>query len=212
MSIVLSILSALVIAIDILRGRRQKMAVMNFVWPITGLYFGPVALWAYWMFRRAAFPGQSVPPKQDSFWKKVFVGDSHCGAGCTLGDFIGEWIVFLSGLTLAGSTLWADYLADFLLAYLFGIVFQYFAIAPMRKLSGWPGIKAAMKADTISLVAFEVGMFAWMAFSGNFLFHPRPEPTRIVYWFSMQIAMAVGFATAFPANWWLIRAGWKEAM
>ena len=142
----------------------------------------------------------------------MLVGDSHCGAGCTLGDFIGEWIVFLTGFTVAGSVLWGSYLADFLLAYLFGIVFQYFAIAPMRQLSGWPGIKAAVKADTISLVAFEVGMFAWMAFSGDFLFVPRLEPTRIVYWFSMQIAMAVGFSTAFQANWWLIRARWKEAM
>ncbi|HLG97887.1 MAG TPA: DUF4396 domain-containing protein [Bryobacteraceae bacterium] len=142
----------------------------------------------------------------------MFVGDSHCGAGCTLGDFAGEWIVFLTGLTVAGSVLWADYAIDFLFAYLLGLVFQYFAIAPMRNLSGWPGIKAAIKADTIPLVAFEVGMFAWMAFSSMVLIQPRPEPTQPVYWLSMQIAMAVGFATAFPANWWLIRKRLKKAM
>ncbi|HEY4085547.1 MAG TPA: DUF4396 domain-containing protein [Bryobacteraceae bacterium] len=185
---------------------------MNLVWPITGLYFGPIALWAYLTFGRGASPGQEGRSKQGPFWQKVFVGSSHCGAGCTLGDFAGEWIIFFTGLTVAGSILWADYCADFLLAYILGIVFQYFAIAPMRNLSGWQGIKAAIKADTISLVAFEVGMFGWMAFSSEFLFYPRPEPTRIVYWFSMQIAMVVGFATAFPANWWLIRAGFKEAM
>jgi hypothetical protein len=211
-SILLESISALAIAIDILRGRTQKMPIMNLVWPITGLYFGPIALWAYRKFGRAASPGQEGHSKQGPFWQKVFVGGSHCGAGCTLGDFAGEWIVFLTGLTVAGSVLWADYCADFLLAYMLGIVFQYFAIAPMRNLSGWQGIKAAIKADTISLVAFEVGMFGWMAFSSEFLFYPRPEPTRIVYWFSMQIAMIVGFATAFPANWWLIRAGLKEEM
>jgi hypothetical protein len=108
--------------------------------------------------------------------------------------------------------LWADYAIDFQFAYLLGLAFQYFAIAPMRHLSGWPGIKAAIKADTISLVAFEIGMFAWMAFSSQVLFQPKAEPTQAVYWFSMQIAMVIGFLTAYPANWWLIRKGLKEAM
>ncbi len=29
--------------------------------------------------------------------------------GCTVGDFAGEWVVFLTGFTVAGSVLWADY-------------------------------------------------------------------------------------------------------
>jgi hypothetical protein len=90
----------------------------------------------------------------------VFLGDSHCGAGCSIGDFAGEWMVFFVGLKIAGSVLFANYVVDFAAAYLLGIVFQYYAIAPMRNLHGWPGIRAAMKADTISLAAFEVGMFA----------------------------------------------------
>ena len=69
----------------------------------------------------------------------------------------------MTGFTVAGSGLCADYAVDLLLAYVLGLVFQYFAIAPMRNLSGWPGAKAAIQADTVSLVAFEVGMFAWMA-------------------------------------------------
>lgn len=28
----------------------------------------------------------------------------------------------------------------------------------------------------------------------------------------MQIATICGYATAFPMNWWLIKAGLKEAM
>jgi hypothetical protein len=51
-----------------------------------------------------------------------------------------------------------------------------------------------------------------MAFSSNVLFQPRAQPTSPVYWFSMQIAMIIGFLTACPANWWLIRHGWKEKM
>jgi hypothetical protein len=46
------------------------------------------------------------------------------------------------------------------LAYLFGIVFQYFSVAPMRGLGFMEGIVTAAKIDTLSLVAYEVGMFA----------------------------------------------------
>jgi len=209
-SLSVSALSATLIAADIfLWNRRQKMPVMNFVWPITGLWAGPLALLVYWRVARQPASGQQ---KRKSFWQSVLVGDTHCAAGCTLGDFAGEWIVFFTGLTVAGSVLWANYAIDFVLAYAFGILFQYYSIAPMRGLSGWAGVKAALKADTVSLIAFEVGMFLWMALSSEVLFHPRLEPSSAAYWFMMQIAMFVGFLTAYPANWWLIRKHLKEAM
>ncbi len=66
----------------------------------------------------------------------------------------------------------------------------------MRGLSGWAGVKAALKADTVSLIAFEVGMFLWMALSIEVLFRPRLEPSSAAYWFMMQIAMFVDFLTA----------------
>jgi hypothetical protein len=94
------------------------MMVMNFVWPITALYFGPFALWKYFAFGRqkqASGPdehkGHQHEP-EEPFWQKVWIGDTHCGAGCTLDDIIAEWIVFLTGFTLLGSTLWASYLLD----------------------------------------------------------------------------------------------------
>ena len=31
-------------------------------------------------------------------------------------------------------------------------------------------------------------------------------------WIGVFVAMAVGFATSYPANWWLVRSGVKEAM
>ena len=118
----LALVCALVICIDLWRGRRQPMTVMNAVWPITALYFGPVGLLLYWTLGRAparaqqqkmqmemAMPkehGQGQPPKEKPFWQRVFISDSHCGAGCTLGDIIGEWVIFLAGITILGSMLW----------------------------------------------------------------------------------------------------------
>jgi uncharacterized protein DUF4396 len=208
--LLLSGISFLVIAIDLF-SHRQKMAVMNFVWPITALYFGPFALWSYFSFGRQSQPDKKSGEHDGPFWQKVWVGVTHCGAGCTLGDIIAEWGVFFTAFTLLGSRLWGSYLWDFLLAYLLGIVFQYFSIAPMRNISGWPGIWAAIKADTISLTAFEIGLFAFMAYM-HAAFHPALEPNDPRYWFLMQIGMIIGFFTSLPANWWLIRKGWKEAM
>jgi len=83
----------------------------------------------------------------------------------------------------------------------------------MRGLGFRDGIKAAAKADILSLSAFEVGLFAWMALM-TFAFYPDPhlKPSSPVYWVLMQIGMIIGFATAWPANVWLMNRGIKEAM
>jgi hypothetical protein len=83
----------------------------------------------------------------------------RCGAGCVLGDLIAEWIVFAAALQLLGLALPTEYLLDYVLALSWGILFQYFAIAPMRQLSLGNGLKLAAKADCLAISAFEVGLF-----------------------------------------------------
>lgn len=38
------------------------------------------------------------------------IGVCHCGAGCVLGDIIGEWIVYGTGATIRGRALWPEFL------------------------------------------------------------------------------------------------------
>lgn len=45
-----------------------------------------------------------------------------------------------------------------------------------------------------------------------FVIFPRLEVDNQAYWFMMQLGMVVGFATSYPMNWWLLRAGIKERM
>jgi hypothetical protein len=199
------------------RGYRQQMTVMEVVWPVTGLYFGPAAVAAYraWgrpMSRR--WRGEHGDPPARPAFAGTAVGVSHCGAGCTLGDIAAEFTVFALGASVAGFTLGAEYISDYLAAVTLGIVFQYLAIAPMRGLGLRKGLIEAAKADIASLTAFEIGLFGWMALM-YFVFFPAPhhlQPDSPVYWFLMQIGMIAGFVTAWPANAWLIRAGIKEAM
>jgi Domain of unknown function (DUF4396) len=240
--------------------RPQPMGVMNFVFPITALYFGPAALALYWHWarsphgpgmseispgrlaqpregRRRAFDPAAMPDQRGRLlvsteapdgrdarrspaeqhrprWATMAIEVSHCGAGCTLGDVIAEFAVFLLAITIAGSTMAAQYLSDYVLALIFGIFFQYFAIAPMRGLGLRDGLIQAGKADFISLSAFEVGLFGWMAVMAYVLF-PAPHnlmPNSAAYWLLMQVGMMIGFFASWPANVWLIKRGIKVAM
>lgn len=200
-----------------LRGHRQDMAIMEAVWPVTALYWGPVAVWGYRRFGLPKSPqwraahGDDEPPRRPS-WSSVATGVSHCGAGCTLGDLVAEWVVFAVGASIFGLALVAEYIGDYVLALAFGIAFQYFAIAPMRGLGLRKGLIEAAKADFLSLTSFEIGLFGWMALT-QFVFFPQHlQPDHAAYWFLMQIGMVVGYFTAWPTNVWLIRTGIKEAM
>lgn len=114
--------------------------------------------------------------------------------------------------TLFDERMFATWVLDFILAFLLGIAFQYFTIVPMRKLSPVQGLWAAIKADTLSLTAWQLGMYGWMAISAFLLFHHEIEKTSPVFWFMMQIAMIAGFLTSYPANWWLVKNRIKEEM
>lgn len=217
-AIVLAGTCALWIASDQwLRGHRQQMTIMEAVWPITALYYGPVAVWGY---RRLGLPKSPrwraehrlvEPPEQPS-WASVATGVSHCGAGCTLGDLAAEWAVFGFGASLIGLSLLPEYIGDYILALAFGIAFQYFAIAPMRGLGVRKGLVEAAKADILSLTSFEIGLFGWMALTQLVIFPHHVRPDQPTYWFFMQIGMVIGYFTAWPTNVWLIRKGVKEAM
>ena len=224
--IVLCLCGAMWISVDILRGNKQKMWIMHIVWPVTALYFGPLAVWMYFRTRAVSRAGSAQPDEEvrrqmkasNPTAEQIMVAVFHCGAGCTVGDLMGEAGLFAIGGSVAafvgGSEFGTKLLVDFVLAYVLGIFFQYFTIAPMRSLSFSKGIVAAMRADTMSISSFEVGMFAWMGFT-RFVLFPEPGriyPNMVVFWFMMQIAMMVGCATSFPANSWLLRKRWKETM
>ncbi len=205
-----------VILIDIyVRGYRQRMGVMEAVWPITALYAGPLGLWAYWTLGRpqsARWQERNGRAPDRPFGVTVAIGVMHCGGGCTLGDVMGATLVTVAGLQVAGLALWPELIVDYVLAFALGIAFQYYAIAPMRGLGVRDGLVAALKADALSLTAFEVGLFGWMILTQLVLVPAHVHPDQPVYWLMMQFGMLLGLVTAYPVNWWLIRAGIKERM
>ena len=147
------------------------------------------------------------------FFATVTAGVCHCGAGCVLGDIVGEWLVYGTNAYIGSNParlLWAEMLVDFGFAFLFGLVFQYFSIAPMSGDYSVKTVYRALKADALSLISFEVGLFGWMAAFQIGIFNDRIEMNMVTYWWMMQIGMFIGHWTGVPVNWWLIKAGIKE--
>jgi hypothetical protein len=225
--------AALVIAADELR-HPQPMWIMNLVWPITALFGTAFSLWGYFTYGRlatheeahAAMQRDEGPPskRHTPFAVMVGKGAAHCGSGCALGDMAAEWLVFavptiavwFGWQSIFSEKIFAVWVVDYIFAYAFGIFFQYFTIAPMRGLSFWPGLVAAVKADTLALTAWQIGMYGFMAFAQFYLFRRLTGGTlpvnSVEFWFMMQIAMICGFITSYPVNWWLLKAGLKEEM
>ena len=146
------------------------------------------------------------------FWQSVAIGALHCGSGCTLGDMLGETLLLFVPVVIFGSSLAGSWVIGYIFAFVIGIIFQYYALKPMKHLSAAKTLKAALKADTLSLTSWQIGMYGWMAISFFLIFNRKIPTTEPLFWFMMQIAMLLGFATAFPTNWWLIKKGIKEAM
>jgi hypothetical protein len=220
-ALIAGVACALITLIDVAR-RRQHMWIMNVVWPVTGLYAGPLALWGYFRFGRATGHGHGEPGKP--FYAAVGIADTHCGAGCTLGDIMSEWLTFIFPAiavwfgykSIFPDQIFAVWVLDFIFAFVFGIGFQYFTIAPVRGLGFRDGMAAALKSDTLTVTTWQIGMYGFMALGDFYFFRTligaTPEANTPEFWFMMQIAMLCGFATSYPVNWWLIRAGIKERM
>ncbi|WP_299259979.1 DUF4396 domain-containing protein [uncultured Kushneria sp.] len=233
--LLLGIATCALIALDV-RRRPQHMAIMNVTWPITGLYMPVLGWWVYQKMGRAApahadhdshkghgtseshqhggheHQGRHHHHGDKPKWQGVFVSATHCGGGCTLGDIVATPLATVLGFTLFGSHMAGHFLLAFVAAYAFGVLFQYL---PIREMGGGSPRRAlidAIKADTLSLIAFQFGMYFWMLIATPLFLDGRMDAATPEFWFMMQIAMLVGFLTSYPANWWLVNKGIKHAM
>jgi len=232
-ALVLGFAAAGVIMIDVIR-HPQHMWIMNVVWPVVALFGMVLTIWAYFRYGRRATMEAAMNPKsggREPSGKNVtpfpvMVGKAtlHCGSGCAIGDICAEWLAFAFPAIavwfgwhwLFSEKMFAVWVLDFIFAFTIGIAFQYFTIVPMRHLRMMAGLRAALKADALSLTAWQIGMYGFMAFASLYCFRHvfgvRLEVDSVEFWFMMQIAMLCGFLTSYPVNWWLLRSGIKEMM
>ena len=231
--LIICILSMFIIIIHIIK-HPQHMKIMNYVWPINALWGGPFILWAYFtlgihrhmhhMKNMANMSGnqnnmdhndmnhKNSANKYQHFWQGIIVDALHCGAGCSLADLIGSFIFFyLIPFTIAGQSIFGEWLFDYILALIIGVFFQYKAIKPMSNTSNITTWVRAFKIDFWSLTSWQIGMYGWSAVE-HFIMHLNLMPANPIFWLMMSIGMMCGFITAYPTNWLLVKLNIKTGM
>lgn len=154
-----------------------------------------------------------MPMPSRPYWQGLVLSTLHCGAGCTLADISGEWLMYIVPVSIGGSLVAGTWVTEYILALIFGVGFQYAAIRGMERIGRGKAILRAAKADFLSLTAWQAGMYIWLAFVIFGMGDGTPLPrTSFTFWFMMQVAMCVGFLLALPVNALLIRMGIKKAM
>ena len=208
----LALLCAVAILYDIYgRGYRQRASVMEAVWPITALYFGPLGLLLYyrwgrprsdkWQKEHGDAPEKSLPAA-------AATGGTPGGAASAIGHVLGVPLVVFSGLTIAGEALWAMILLIAVIATVLLFAFEYFfSTVPTRGLPRGKGLKVALLIALATVLAFDVGMGGWMLVL-HFLFF-MPPLTDVTFLFLMQVGLILGFLTGYPAVLWLVQRGVK---
>jgi len=124
---------------------------------------------------------------------------------------LAEWIAFAAPIEIFGQKIFGSWLLDFLFAYLFGVAFQYFTIKPMKDLPPGKGLWAAIKADTLSLTAWQVlGMYGCHLRVPDFRSRNSKDESGVLV--HDANCHACRFRYQLSSQWWLIRKGVKEAM
>ncbi|MFR9620637.1 MAG: DUF4396 domain-containing protein [Rikenellaceae bacterium] len=227
-SLALAVISAIIIAFD-LHKNPQSMRIMNAVWILTALWSSIVGLIAYFAFGREKsmqmgemnrvdmskemkMSGSMNMPHRPK-WQSITLSTLHCGAGCTLADIIGSIFLLFMPITLFGSTLVGGWFVTYILALIIGVYFQFRAISEMSDLPASDIVRKAIKADFLSLTAWQVGMYGWIYLLMFHFKYLAPHATLTWdFWFAMQQAMLAGFVLALPINYALILSGIKRGM
>jgi hypothetical protein len=107
----------------------------EYLWPVTALFASLLALRGYFKYDRAAAGGHTEGKARQSdtpFSVAVAKGATHCGAGCTIGDILAEWLAFtfpavavwFGWRSLFQEKLFAVWVLAYAFAFVLGTAFQ----------------------------------------------------------------------------------------
>jgi len=123
---------------------------------------------------------------------------THCLVGCGLGEVSGVVLGITLGLTLITSIV-VGIVAGFVFGYVLGLL-------PLlrAKMSFFTATKIVITTETLSIATMETGeVLTEIYFPGMM----NTGLSDLVFWLGLLAALAVGFAVAFPVNFYLVRRG-----
>lgn len=170
-------------------------SMMKFVWTLSVVFSGPVALAVYWWSGRTQI-------NHDSTWRGGWRSTSHCYAGCGTGETIG--VPLATGVLGFGTLGVAT--TTFTLAYLFGYSFN---IGPLMQdgVPFWEAAKDSLYSETLSIGVMEIA-----AISADLILAPSASITSITFWTALFFSLTIGYLVAFPINAGLVSLGVKGGM
>ena len=112
-----------------------------------------------------------------------------------------------------GLPMWLDLLIEYVCGFAFGLlIFQSLFMKDMLGGSYLQAVRHSLLPEWLSMNTMMAGMFPTMVVLMMGRDMRAMEPTQLVFWGAMSVAVGVGLLTAYPLNVWLVRAGLKHGM
>ena len=184
-----------------------EMTVMKWGWILVTLYMGPIAAVLYVMSCKEPVPGtheEFIKP----LWKQTVGSTIHCVAGDATGIIVAATITAAFGLPM-----WIDMFVEYVGGFAFGLlIFQSLFMKDMMGGSYATAVRHSLLPEWLSMNFMMAGMFPTMVVMMMGRDMRAMEPTQLVFWGAMSVAVGAGCLTAFPVNMWLVKAGLKHGM
>ncbi len=181
--------------------------VMKWGFILVTLYLGPIGLLLYVLADKEPQPGE-----HESFieplWKQGVGSTIHCVAGDATGIILAAVITATLGLPM-----WIDLIVEYATGFAFGLfIFQSLFMKSMMGGTYWENVRKTFLPEFISMNFMMAGMAPVMCFLMMGRDMRAMEPTELVFWGVMSLGVMAGFATAYPANVWMVGKGLKHGL
>lgn len=200
----LTALSLLYVAIDIRTSPESTVLKWGFI--LITAYMGPLGAFLYVLGCREPLPGlheRYVATR----WRQVLGSTMHCVAGDGIGILAGAVVASILDFSPA-----LDIGLEYVLGFGFGwAIFQALFMRDMAGGSYARALSSTFFPELLSMNCLMAGMVPVM--TGAMKSVPSAhEPIGPAFWFVMSMALAVGFITSYPMNWWLVSKHLKHGM
>ncbi len=200
----LTALSVVFVAIDI--RWTPEASVLKWAFVILTVFTGPFGAFFYVLGCREPLKNTHAQ-YVSATWRQVLGSTMHCAAGDGVGIIAGAVLGAYFSLSP-----WGDFILEYALGFGFGwAFFQAFAMRDMFGGSYMRSLRETFIPELLSMNLLMAGMIVVMK---NLM--PRIEgaddPLQPAFWFTMSMALMVGFIVAYPMNWWLVVRNMKHGM
>lgn len=201
---VLAAASLLFVAIDI--RTTPEAPVMKWAFMLITAFTGVIGVFLYVLGCREPFRA-THERYVAAQWRQALGSTMHCVAGDGVGILAGA--VIARAVKMARP---AEVALEYLLGFGFGwSVFQALFMRDMVGGSYAHSLRSTFLPEFLSMNLLMAGMVPAMLIL-NALISGPVGPGTPVFWFVMSMALLVGFACAYPMNWWLVRHHLKHGM